>query len=96
MEKIENKIDLTRLSLEELNKVILDAKILITKKEFELREQRKVVAKTSLIVGDHVKVVSKRFDDEELFKVLKLNPKKAKCKRANGETWYIPYTNIIT
>lgn len=95
MDNKETKIDLTGLSLDELNKVIFDANRLIRKKQFEAREQRKVVAKTALKVGDIVKVVSQKFDGE-IWEVLKLNPKKVKCKRENGETWNIPYANIET
>jgi transcription antitermination factor NusG len=91
----ETKIDLSALSLEELNKVIFDANRLIRKKQFEAREQRKDLAKTALKVGDIVKVVSERFDGE-IWEVLKLNPKKVKCKRENGETWNIHYANIET
>ena len=95
MDNKETKVDLTGLSLDELNKVIFDANRLIRKKQFEAREQRKAVAKTALKVGDIVKVVSQKFDGE-IWEVLKLNPKKVKCKRENGETWNIPYANIET
>ena len=95
MDNKEAKIDLTSLSLDELNKFIFNANRLIRKKQFEAREQRKSIAKTSLQVGDIVKVISDRFYGE-IWEVLKLNPKKVKCKRENGENWNIPYPNIET
>jgi len=95
MDNKETKIDLYGLSLDELNKVICDANRLIRKKQFEAKEERKTTAKTKLAIGDIVKVVSEKFDGE-IWEVLKLNPKKVKCKRENGETWNIPYSNIET
>ena len=47
-----------------------------------------------LEVGDVVELISKKFKGE-LWEVLKLNPKKVKCKRENGETWNVPYSNIL-
>jgi len=94
MANIKSKIDLNSLSIEELNKVIADANRLLRLKEYESRVQRKEAAKTNLKIGDIVTVSSKRFDGE-IWEVLKLNPKKVKCKRENGEVWHIPYSNII-
>lgn len=90
-----SKVDLSKLDVPELEKVIYDAKTLIRKKEYEAREKRKQTAKNYLSVGDIVSVDGKRFKGE-IWEVLKLNPKKVKCRRENGETWNIPYSNIIT
>lgn len=93
MDNKETKMDLTGLSLEELNKVIFDANKLIRRKQFEAREQRKTIAKTELSVGDIVSVASDKFKGE-VWEVLKLNPKKVKCRRDNGEVWNIAYSSI--
>lgn len=87
-------MNLSELSIEELNKVIADASRLIRKKEFEARELRKSKALSDLNVGDIVSVTGKKFTGE-IFEVLKLNPKKVQCKRENGEVWNIPYCHIL-
>lgn len=51
--------------------------------------------RVSLTIGDIVRVSGKKFVGE-IWEVLKLNPKKVKCKRENGETWNIPYAHVIT
>jgi len=48
----------------------------------------------NLTVGDIITVTGKKFKGE-IWEVLKLNPKKVKCKRENGEIWNIPYAHII-
>jgi len=61
-----------------------------------LREKRSSVGtliKLSLNVGDIVTVDDKKFKNE-IFEVLKLNPKKVQVKRENGEIWNIPYNYI--
>ena len=47
-----------------------------------------------LKLGDIVEVTGNKFKGE-LFEVVKLNTKKVKCKRENGETWNIPYAHIL-
>ena len=90
----ESKVDLSKLDVSDLEKVIYDAKTLIRKKEFEAREKRKVITKNDLSVGDIVTVDGNKFKGE-IWEVLKLNPKKVQCRRENGEKWNIPYQNII-
>ena len=89
----ESKIDLTGLSLDELNKVIADANRLIREQEYQIKLERKEKSKTYLKVGDIVSVASDKFKGE-IWEVLKLNPKKVKCKRENGEVWNIAYSSI--
>lgn len=89
----ESKIDLTGLSLDELNKVIADANRLIREKEYQDKLERKKKARTVLKVGDIVSVVADKFKGE-IWEVLKLNPKKVQCKRENGEVWNIAYSSI--
>ena len=91
----ESKVDLSKLDVSDLEKVIYDAQSLIRKKEFKAREERKLTAKNNLSVGDIVSVDGKKFRGE-IWEVLKLNPKRVQCRRENGETWNIPYVNIIT
>lgn len=90
----ETKIDLTNLSIIELEKVISDANFLIRKKRTEVLKENRQKAITSLKVGDIISVTGKKFSGE-IWEVLKLNPKKVKCLRENGETWNIPYAHII-
>lgn len=94
MENAKTVIDLSGLTLEELNKVVYDANSLIRKKEYEAKESRKALSKEKLKVGDIVGVTGDKFKGE-LFEVIKLNIKKVKCKRENGEIWNIPYAHII-
>jgi len=90
----ESKIDLSGLSLQELKDVITVTERLVRKQEYEAKEERKRIAETKLKVGDIVTVTGDRFKGE-IWEVLKLNQKKVKCKRENGETWNIPYAHII-
>ena len=91
----ESKIDLNKLDVSDLEKVIYDAQSLIRRKEYEAREKRKFTAKNDLSIGDIVSVDGKKFKGE-IWEVLKLNPKKVQCRRENGETWNISYSSIIT
>jgi transcription antitermination factor NusG len=90
----EVKIDLTGLNIIELEKVIYDANFLIRRKRIEQFKENQQKAESNLKVGDIVSVTGTKFKGE-IFEVLKLNPKKVKCKRENGETWNIPYAHII-
>lgn len=94
MENAKAVIDLSNLTLDELNKVVYDANSLIRKKEGEAKEYRKTYAKEMLKVNDIVSVTGDKFKGE-LFEVIKLNIKKVKCKRENGEVWNIPYAHIL-
>ena len=94
MENKKTVIDLSSLTLEELNKVVYDANNLIRKMEYEAKEYRKTYSKEMLKVNDIVSVTGNKFKGE-LFEVIKLNIKKVKCKRENGETWNIPYAHIL-
>jgi transcription antitermination factor NusG len=89
-----SKVNLSGLSLEELKNVITEANYLIRKKEYEAKIERKEKATKELKVGDIVSVTGDKFKGE-IWEVVKLNPKKVKCKRENGETWNIPYAHII-
>ena len=89
----ESKVDLTGLTLEELNKVIADVNRLIREKEYQAKLERKEKARADLKVGDIVSVAADKFKGE-VWEVLKLNPKKVKCKRENGEVWNIAYSSI--
>jgi ribosomal protein L24 len=91
---IESKINLSNLSIIELGKVISDANSLIIKKKKEINLSRKQKAISELKTGDIVSVNGDKFKGE-IWEVLKLNPKKVKCLRENGETWNIPYSNIV-
>lgn len=88
------KVDLSGLNIEDLKYVVAEANRLIRKKEYETKLERKEKAKSDLKVGDIVSVSSDRFKNE-IWEVIKLNPKKVKCRRENGETWNIPYAHII-
>jgi hypothetical protein len=87
-------INLTTLNLEELHIIVENANVIISVKELELKKDREIHSKTSLIVGDVVELFTKKFRGE-LWEVLKLNPKYVKCLRENGEKWNIPYSNIL-
>ena len=88
------KIDLSGLSIDELKKVINDAESIIRKEESKAKEYRKTYSKEMLKVDDIVGVTGDKFKGE-LFEVIKLNIKKVKCKRENGEVWNIPYAHIL-
>ena len=94
MINMETKIDLSGLSISELKKVINDAESIIRKEEFKAKEYRKTYSKEMLTVDDIVSVSGDKFKGE-LFEVIKLNTKKVKCKRENGEVWNIPYAHIL-
>jgi uncharacterized Zn finger protein len=82
-----NKLD--KLSIEELqklNKMIVET--IRTKREYTNLDKKR-----ELQVGDVVEVDDKKFKGEVL-EVLKLNTKKAKLKRENGDIWNIPYNYI--
>jgi len=86
--------ELKALDTEELKEIIAFAERLVRSKDRESREERKEKSLSDLKVGDIVMVDGKKFKSE-IWEVLKLNPSKVKCKRENGETWNIPYANII-
>lgn len=90
----EIKIDLSGLNINQLQDIIFEAQSLIRKEEFKSMERRKTQSKEMLKVGDVVSVDADRFKGE-FFEVIKLNTKKVKCLRDNGETWNIPYASII-
>ncbi len=71
----ESKVDLSKLDVSDLEKVISDAKRLIRRKKYEAREKRKSTAKNDLSVGDIVSIDGDKFKGE-IWEVLKLNPKK--------------------
>lgn len=74
--------------LRELNKMVVEV----------IKRKREKVGngiKREIKVGDIIQVKGDKFKGE-LWEVLKLNPKKAVCKRENGETWNIGYAGIIT
>lgn len=87
-------MNLENLTLEELQDVVVKAERLVRKKEREAKEYREQYATDTLEAGDVVMVTGNKFKDE-LFEVLKRNPKKVKCKRENGEIWNIPYSHIL-
>jgi hypothetical protein len=94
MENKETLIDLRGLNIDELKKVINDAEYLIRKENIKAKEYRKTYSKEMLKVNDIVSVTGDKFKGE-LFEVIKLNIKKVKCLRENGETWNIPYAHIL-
>jgi len=94
MENAKTVIGLSNLTLAELNKVVYDANSIIRKKEYEAKEYRKTYSKEMLKVDDVVGVIGNKFKGE-LFEVIKLNTKKVKCRRENGEIWNIPYAHIL-
>lgn len=80
---------------------VADLKDLISACENEIKRrkiiaysERKEKASKELSIGDVVTVTGNKFKGE-IFEVIKLNIKKVKCKRENGETWNIPYAHII-
>lgn len=91
---IDSSVDLNGLEISELNNVIFNCNAIIRNIKMKANIERKEVSKAKLKVGDIVSVTGKRFDGE-IWEVLKLNPKKVKCLRENGETWNIPYAHII-
>jgi hypothetical protein len=93
-ENAKTVIDLSKLTLDELNKVVYDANFLIKRKKIEQFKVNQQKAENQLKVGHIVFVTGKQFKNE-LFEVLKLNIKKVKCSRENGEVWNIPYSNIL-
>ncbi len=74
--------------LRELNRMVIE--VIKRKKEdvsFDIKRNIKI--------GDLIEVKGDKFTNE-IWEVLKLNPKKAVCKRENGETWNIGYSSIKT
>tara|TARA_B110000977_G_C11076313_1_gene491335 strand:- start:3199 stop:3513 length:315 start_codon:yes stop_codon:yes gene_type:complete len=90
----EAKIDLSHLNITELEKVIYDANFLIKRKKINQFKLNKETAEKKLKVLDVVRVTGSKFKGE-FFEVIKLNTKKVKCLRENGETWNIPYSCIL-
>ena len=88
------KIGLEEQSISSLKDLILACENEIRRKKAIAYTERREKATKKLNVGDIVSVTGNKFKDE-IFEVLKLNPKKVKCKRENGETWNIPYAHII-
>ena len=88
------ELDLSELSINELKKVINDAETLIREEEHKAKEYRENYSKEMLKVDDIVGVTGDKFKGE-LFEVIKLNTKKVKCRRENGELWNIPYAHIL-
>jgi transcription antitermination factor NusG len=96
-----DKMDTTNLKMSLHENSIADLKDFILACENEIRRKKAIAyterrekATKELKVGDIVSVTGNKFKGE-IFEVLKLNPKKVKCKRENGETWNIPYAHII-
>lgn len=88
------KMSLQESSIEELKDLILACENEIRRKKVIAYNERKEKATKELKVGDIVSVTGDKFKGE-IWEVIKLNPKKVKCKRENGETWNIPYSHII-
>ncbi len=88
------KIGLEEQSISSLEDLIRACKNEIKRKKIIAYSERKEKASNELKVGDIVSVTGTKFKGE-IFEVIKLNPKKVKCKRENGETWNIPYAHII-
>ena len=90
----ESPIDLKGFNLDQLKRIISDANLLISEGNIKASKYRKEYSKEMLKVGDIVEVTGSKFKGE-LFEVVKLNIKKVKCKRENGEIWNIPYAHIL-
>ena len=88
------KMSLHENSIADLKGLILACENEIRRKKAIAYTERREKAAKELNVGDIVSVTGDKFKGE-IFEVLKLNPKKVKCKRENGETWNIPYAHII-
>ena len=88
------KIGLEEQSISSLKDLIVACENEIKRKKIASYSKRKEKATKELKVGDIVSVTGDKFKGE-IWEVVKLNPKKVKCKRENGETWNIPYAHII-
>mgnify|MGYP003649193814 CR=1 FL=1 len=88
------KMSLHANSISDLKDLIMACENEIKRKRTIAYTERRNKANKELNVGDIVSVTGNKFKDE-IFEVLKLNPKKVKCKRENGETWNIPYSCIL-
>ena len=88
------KIGLEEQSISSLEDLIRACENEIRRKKAIAYTERREKATKELSVGDIISVTGNKFKGE-IFEVLKLNPKKVKCKRENGETWNIPYAHII-
>ena len=83
------------LTLDGLNDIIRKATYYKRNIERTNRTQRIQEVAQNLSIGDIVTVTGSKFIGE-IWEVKKLNPKKVKCKRENGEIWNIPYAHILT
>ena len=88
------KMSLHENSIADLKDLIQACENEIKRKNKEASNKRKQKATKELKIGDIVSVTGNKFKGE-VWEVLKLNPKKVKCERENGEIWIIPYSNII-
>lgn len=88
------KMSLHENSIADLKDLIQACENEIKRKNKEASNKRKQKATKELKVGDIVSVTGNKFKGE-IWEVVKLNPKKVKYKRENGETWNIPYAHII-
>lgn len=88
------KMSLHANSVADLKDLIIACENEIKRRKIIAYSERKEKATKELNIGDIVSVTGNKFKGE-IFEVLKLNPKKVKCKRENGETWNIPYAHII-
>ena len=88
------KMSLHENSISDLKDFILACENEIKRKKAIAYTKRREKATKELNVGDIVSVTGNKFKGE-IWEVIKLNPKKVKCKRENGETWNIPYAHII-
>lgn len=88
------KIGLEEQTISSLKDLIRACESEIKRKKIIAYSERKEKATKELNLGDIVSVTGTKFKGE-IFEVIKLNPKKVKCKRENGETWNIPYAHII-
>ena len=88
------KISLHENSTADLKDLILACENEIKRKKAIAYTERRDKASKELKVKDIVSVIGNKFEGE-IWEVIKLNPKKVKCKRENGETWNIPYAHII-
>lgn len=88
------KMSLHENSIADLEDLIKACEKEIRRKKVIAYTERQEKATNELTVGDIVSVTGSKFKGE-IWEVIKLNPKKVKCKRENGETWNIPYAHII-
>ena len=89
------KMSLQENSIADLKDLIQACEDEIKRKKIIAYSERKEKVTKELKVGEIVSVTGNKFKGE-IWEVVKLNPKKVKCKRENGETWNIPYAHIIS